>query len=113
MIRRSGSLRAPDIGFPIEIGADIGALFAAVLAGEPRLQVGQPDVIRPTVRVHGRPVAARVDGGSEQVPATTRGALLGEGDFVARRHWQAPRSPPIWPDVKPLGVGVHFRGYTR
>jgi hypothetical protein len=24
----------------------------------------------------------------------------------------APMIPPIWPDVKPLGVGVHFWGAT-
>jgi hypothetical protein len=25
----------------------------------------------------------------------------------------APMIPPIWPDGKPLGLGVHFWGYTR
>jgi hypothetical protein len=40
MIRRSGNLRAPVIGFPMEIGADISAFPAASLAGEARLDVG-------------------------------------------------------------------------
>jgi hypothetical protein len=34
------------------------------------------------------------------------GSAAGEGGH-------APMIPPIWPDVKPLGVGVHFWGYTR
>jgi hypothetical protein len=42
MIRRSGSLRAPGIGFPMEIGADIGTFPSASLAGEARLDIGQP-----------------------------------------------------------------------
>jgi hypothetical protein len=42
------------------------------------------------------------------VPAVLafRVAATGEGGH-------APMIPPIWPDVKPLGVGVHFWGYTR
>jgi len=55
MIRRSGSLRAPDIDFPMEIGAHVRAPPAAGLAGELGLQIGQPDIIRPSVAADRRP----------------------------------------------------------
>ena len=46
--------------FTPEIRADVGAFPAASLAGEPRLDIGQPDVIRPSVAADWCPVAAFV-----------------------------------------------------
>jgi hypothetical protein len=56
----SGSRRASGLFLPTEIRTDVGASLAANLAGEQRLEIGQADVIRPSVRGHGRPVAALV-----------------------------------------------------
>jgi hypothetical protein len=49
MIGSNGNLRAPGLCLPMEIRADISASLTAGLAGELRLQIGQPDVIRPSV----------------------------------------------------------------
>src|ERR1700737_2316853 len=46
---RYGNLRASGLRFPIEIRADIGTFPAASLADKSRLQIGQPDVIRPSI----------------------------------------------------------------
>jgi hypothetical protein len=82
MIRRSGSLRAPGIGFPMEIGADIGTFPSASLAGEARLDIGQPDFIRPVVPADGRPVATPIIGTIDQETANAGGSHLCEGDLV-------------------------------
>jgi hypothetical protein len=44
--------RASGIFLPMEIRADIGALLAAGLAGKQRLDIGQPDVIRPAITAY-------------------------------------------------------------
>jgi len=53
----SGSRRASGLFLPTEIRTDVGASLAANLAGEQRLEIGQADVIRPSVRGYGRPPA--------------------------------------------------------
>jgi hypothetical protein len=68
--------------FPIEIGTDVGASLAAAPTDEPWLQIGQPDVIGPSVRAHGRPVAAAIIGTVNQETAHASGAHLSEGDLL-------------------------------
>jgi hypothetical protein len=46
----SGNRRASGLFFPGEIRANVGTFPSASLASEARLDIGQPDVIRPTVR---------------------------------------------------------------
>jgi hypothetical protein len=53
-------------GRPVEIRTDIGAPLAANLAGEQRLDIGQPDVIGPSVRADGRRVATAIVGTIDQ-----------------------------------------------
>jgi hypothetical protein len=55
---------------------------AASLAGKPRLQIGQPDVIRPTVRAQGRPVAAVIIRTVNQETAHAGAAHFGEGNLL-------------------------------
>jgi hypothetical protein len=64
--------RASGRFFPAEIRSDIGAFPSASLAGEPRLYIGKPDVIRPSVAADCRPMAApiiRATGGRERPAA--------------------------------------------
>ena len=58
--------RASGRFFPAEIRADVGAFPAASLAGEPRLYIGQPNVIRPPIGAHRGEVAARIVGAVDQ-----------------------------------------------
>jgi hypothetical protein len=44
-----GHVRASGLDFPIEIWPNVSAFPAAGLAGELRLDIRQPDVIRPSV----------------------------------------------------------------
>jgi hypothetical protein len=73
--------RAPGLLLPIEIRTDIGAPFATSLAGEPWLQIGQPDAIRPSVAADTCPKAALVIQAIDQQTANASGAHLGEGDL--------------------------------
>src|ERR1700730_15058572 len=74
----------------MEILAHIGASLAASLAGEPRLDIGQPDVIWPSVAADRRPVAAFVVRAIDQETANARGAHLSEGDLLlAGEFWHA------------------------
>jgi hypothetical protein len=67
----------------MEIRAEIRAPLAAGLAGEARLDVGQPDVIRPSVAADRRPMAAPEIRAIDQQAANASGAHLGEGDLLA------------------------------
>lgn len=45
---------------PIKVRPDVGAAPAARPANEPRLEVGQPQIVRPAIGVQGHAVAASV-----------------------------------------------------
>jgi len=60
----------------MEIRADVSASLAADLAGEARLDVGQPNVIRPSVAADRYPMAAFVIGAAA-ASAPHRGRIRG------------------------------------
>jgi hypothetical protein len=66
----------------MEIRADISASLAAGLAGKARLDVGQPNVIRPSVAADRCPMAAFVIRAIDQDAMHAGCAHLGEGDFL-------------------------------
>jgi hypothetical protein len=76
--------RLPGLLLPMEIWADIGASLAANLAGKARLDIGQPDVIRPSVAADRCPMAALVIRAIDQETTNASGAHLSEGDFCWR-----------------------------
>jgi hypothetical protein len=81
----SGKSRAParaGLHVPIEIRPDIGAAPAASLTGKPRLNIGQPDVIRPSIAADRCVVAAMIIGTVDQETANASGAHFSEGDFL-------------------------------
>jgi hypothetical protein len=78
----SANRRAAGRSFPIEIRPDIGALLAAGLARKPRFEIGEPDIIRPSVAVDCRPMAAAKIRAINQETANASGAHLGEGDLL-------------------------------
>jgi hypothetical protein len=69
----------------LPIGPHIRAAPAASLAGKPRLEIGQPDVIRPSVGADRCVVAATIIGTVDQETANASGAHFGEGDFLLSR----------------------------
>jgi hypothetical protein len=79
----SGQPRASGLLLPVEIRANISASPAAGLAGEPALDIGQPDVIRPSVAADRDRVAAPIIGPTDQEIANAGGAHFGEGDLLA------------------------------
>ena len=62
--------------------ADIGSSLATNLACEKRLEIGQPDVIRPSVAADRCPMTALVIRAIDQETANVSGAHLGEGDLL-------------------------------
>ena len=101
----SENLRASGLLLPIEIRTDVGTTPAASLAGESRLDIGQPNAIRPPVARDRRPVAATKIGTVDQQAANASGAHLGEGDLLAARLGHGPMIAPTGPEVKPLRLG--------
>jgi hypothetical protein len=69
-------------GIPVEIRADISALCATGLASEERLEIGKPDVIRPSIAADRCVVAAAKIGAVDQETANASGAHFPEADFV-------------------------------
>jgi hypothetical protein len=67
----------------MEIRADVGTSLAACLADEPGFQIGQPDIIRPSVGADCGPVAAPIVGAINEQPANASAAHLSEGDLLA------------------------------
>jgi hypothetical protein len=65
----------------MEIRADISASLAAALADEARLDVGQPDAIRPSVAADRCPTAAPVIRAIDQEAANASGAHFAECDL--------------------------------
>jgi len=66
----------------LPIGPHFGAVLAASFADEPRLQIGKPDVMRPSVAAHCRHVTAAKIGTVDQQAANATGAHFGKGDFL-------------------------------
>jgi hypothetical protein len=64
---------------PIEVRPYVRTFGAAGLAGEQRLQIGQPDIIGPSVSA--RRVAALVVGAIDQETTIASGAHFSEGDL--------------------------------
>jgi hypothetical protein len=79
----SGNRRASGLFFPAEIWANVGTFPSASLASEARLDIGQPDVIRPAVAADCRRMAAPVVRAIDQETANAGGTHLGEGDLLA------------------------------
>ena len=67
---------------PMEVWPDIRALRAAALADESRLDVGQPNIIRPSVAADRGPMAAMVVGAIDQETANATGSHFSEGDLL-------------------------------
>jgi hypothetical protein len=94
----------------LPIGPDIRAAPAASFADKPRLELGQPDVIRPSVAADRCPMAALVIRAIDQETANAGRAHFGEGDFLlawAWRHQSVPRSGrqiALW-----VGLGTRVR----
>ena len=63
------------------IGADVRVSVAASLADEPRLDIGQPNVIRPLIRTDGCRMAALVIRAIDQDATSAGGPHLSKGDF--------------------------------
>jgi hypothetical protein len=63
---------------PMEIRADVGTSLAAGLADEPGFQIGQPDIIWPSIAVDCGPMAAAKVRAIDQKPANASGAHLGK-----------------------------------
>jgi hypothetical protein len=68
---------------------DVGAPLAASLTGKPRLNIRQPDVIRPSIRAQRRPMTAVKVRAINQEPANAHLAHLSEGDLLAGRFGHA------------------------
>ena len=73
--------RSAGLLYPSAIRAHVGASLTARLAGEPRFDIGKPDVIRPSIGVDRRRVAALVIGAIHQDAANAAGTHVSEGDF--------------------------------
>jgi hypothetical protein len=78
----SGNRRASGLFFPAEIRANVGTFPSASLASEARLDIGQPDIIRPAVAADCRRMAAPVVRAIDQETANARGAHFSEGDLL-------------------------------
>jgi hypothetical protein len=69
-------------GVPIKVRPNVGAPHAASPTDEPRLNVGQPDIIRPRVGADRYVVTALVVGAIDQEPANAGGAHFAERDLL-------------------------------
>jgi hypothetical protein len=78
--------RAQILNFPIEIRAHVSAFPAARLAGEPWLDVGQPDVIRPSVAAAPSPLLGLLFGARFHILGYL---YAGEEIEIARRTQRA------------------------
>jgi len=86
MIGGSRNLRALGIYFPMEVGTDISAFPAAGLAGELGLQIGQADVVGPSVAADRNPVRAVIIRAIDQEPANAGFAHFAKGDLLGPGH---------------------------
>jgi hypothetical protein len=69
-----------------KIRPDVGASLAAGLADEARLQIGEPDVIRPWVCADRYRVAVAIICAIDQETVHARGAHFAEGNFLRAGH---------------------------
>jgi hypothetical protein len=65
-----------------EQAPDVGTSLAAGLADEQRLDVGEPDMVRPPIGAHLNRVAASEVGAIDQEAVDAGGAHLAKGDFL-------------------------------
>jgi hypothetical protein len=72
----------PSLFFPVEIRTDIGASLAACLAGKLCLNVGQSDVIRPSIAGDRCRMAAAIIRAIDQETTHAGSAHFGEGDLL-------------------------------
>jgi hypothetical protein len=93
------------LSLPTEMRPHIGTPPPASLAGKPRLEIGQPDVIRPPVAADRYVMAAPVIRAIDQEPANAGGAHLGEGDFLAGEGGHARLKRALHGVGKPLRIG--------
>ena len=88
----------------MEVPADIRAAPAASLAGKPQLEIGQPDVIRPSITADRCVVAALVIRAINQEAVHASSAHFGEGDLLAGGSGHADLRAPKLPRWKPLDL---------
>jgi hypothetical protein len=88
-VRQSGATRTLSIAHrrgrrasPMEVRPDVGASLAACLASEQGFEIGEPDVIRPSVAADRDRVAAMEVGAIDQDAAHSGLPHLGEGDLL-------------------------------
>jgi len=67
----------------VKVWPDVRAAPAARLAGEPGLNVGKSDIIRPSVAADRRPMAALVIRAIDQQAANATGTHFSKSDFLA------------------------------
>jgi hypothetical protein len=66
----------------LPIRPDVSTATTAGGTDEPGLDIGQPDVIGPSIGIEARRVAAAMVGAIDQHSAHAGGAHLGEGDLL-------------------------------
>jgi hypothetical protein len=94
----------------LPIGPHVGTAPAARLTGEPRLEIGQPNVIRPSIGVGRCVVAAMVIGAIDQETANASGAHFAEGDLLwAGEGVHAPLKRDWAAKTIPLEIGLGRR----
>ena len=67
---------------PTEVGPDVGAALAAGLADEPTFNIGEPDIVRPSVATDRDGVAASAIRAINQDTANAGFAHLAKGDLL-------------------------------
>jgi hypothetical protein len=89
---RTSARRRPQVrlSFPIEVRTDISASPAAGLAGEARFDVGQPNLVGPSVGADRDPMAALEIGAIDQQAANAGGAHFSQGDLLAGEFRHGP-----------------------
>ena len=70
---------------PMEVWPHVGTSLAASRANEPGLEIGQADIIGPSIAADRDVMAALVVGAIDEKPAHAGGAHLAEGDFLGTR----------------------------
>jgi hypothetical protein len=78
-------------------------------AGEPRLQIRQPNVIRPLIAADSDPMAAMIIRAIDQRTANASSAHFCERDFLGPVG-HTPMITPIAVAAKPLGLGALIQG---
>jgi hypothetical protein len=76
--------RSPSSNTRFKVGPDVATAASAALAYEPRLEIGQADIIRPAIGLQGYVMAAMAE---DQDPAQAHRAHLAEVIFIG---WPSP-----------------------